>query len=113
VSKPFEITVEAVYLLRGRGVAVAGVHRGGEIRSGDKAELVGEEGTIPIDGVRVELHRPLGKLAVVLPGIERDQVHVGQVLRSPKKAKGRAKGDAGAAAEAKVSAEEQPPQLLT
>jgi translation elongation factor EF-Tu-like GTPase len=84
VSKPFEITVEAVFVLRGRGVAVAGAHKGGEIRTGDKAELVGDEGTIPIDEVRVEVHRPLGKLAVVLVGIDRDQVHVGQVLRKPR-----------------------------
>ena len=55
MSKPFEITVEAVYVLRGRGVAVAGTHKGGEIRTGDKAELVGETGTIPVDEVRVEL----------------------------------------------------------
>ena len=84
MSKPFEITVEAVYVLRGRGVAVAGAHRGGEIRTGDAAELVGETGTIPIDEVRVELHKPLGKLAVVLVGVERDQVHVGHVLRTPR-----------------------------
>lgn len=90
VSKPFEITVEAVYVLRGRGVAVAGAHKGGEIRTGDKAELVGETGTIPIDEVRVEMHKPLGKLAVVLVGVERDQVHVGQVLRKPRAAKAKA-----------------------
>jgi translation elongation factor EF-Tu-like GTPase len=87
VSKPFEITVEAVYVLRGRGVAIAGTHRGGEIRTGDKAELVGETGTIPIDEVRVEMHKPLGKFAVVLVGVDREQVHVGQVLRPPPRPK--------------------------
>jgi len=94
VSKPFEITVEAVYVLRGRGVAVAGAHRGGEIRTGDKAELVGETGTIPIDEVRVEMHKPLGKLAVVLVGVDREQVHVGQVLRTPRRPKTKAKAAA-------------------
>jgi GTPase len=106
VSKPFEITVEAVYLLRGRGVAVAGDHRGGEIRTGDRAELVGEAATIAVDEVRVELHKPLGKLAVVLVGVERDQVRVGQVLRSPGHPKTRA--------EAKARAREAPAgELLT
>jgi translation elongation factor EF-Tu-like GTPase len=100
VSKPFEITVEAVYVLRGRGVAVAGTHRGGEIRTGDKAELVGETGTIPIDEVRVEMHKPLGKFAVVLVGVDREQVHVGQVLRPPPRPKAtKAKGKAKASAE--------------
>jgi translation elongation factor EF-Tu-like GTPase len=94
VSKPFEITVEAVYVLRGRGVAIAGVHRGGEIRSGDQAELVGETGTIPVDEVRVELHKPLGKFAVVLVGVDREQVHVGQVLRTPRRTKAKAKAEA-------------------
>lgn len=84
MSKPFEITVEAVFVLRGRGVAIAGAHKGGEIRTGDRAELVDDQGTIPIDEVRVEVHRPLGKLAVVLVGVDRDQVHVGQVLRKPR-----------------------------
>lgn len=101
VSKPFEITVEAVFVLRGRGVAVAGDHRGGDIRSGDEAELVGEAGVIPIDEVKVEMHKPLGKLAVVLVGVERDQVHVGQVLRSP----GHPKTKAEAKARAKARAE--------
>ena len=101
VSKPFEITVEAVYVLRGRGVAVAGAHKGGEIRTGDKAELVGETGTIPIDEVRVEMHKPLGKLAVVLVGVDRDQVHVGQVLRKPRASKAKA----GSSANGKRQAE--------
>ena len=102
VSKPFEITVEAVYVLRGRGVAIAGAHKGGEIRTGDRAELVGETGTIPIDEVRVELHKPLGKLAVVLVGIDREQVHVGQVLRSPPRPKVKAKAETKAQAKAEA-----------
>jgi translation elongation factor EF-Tu-like GTPase len=84
VSKPFEVTVEAVYVLQGRGVAIAGEHRGGEIRNGVAAELVDDAGTVPVPEVKVEVHRPLGKLALVLVGVDRDQVHVGQVLRPPR-----------------------------
>jgi translation elongation factor EF-Tu-like GTPase len=92
VSKPFEVAVEAVYVLQGRGLTIAGTHKGGEIRTGDQAQLVGEKGTepVPVPEVRVEVHKPLGRLAVVLLGVDREQVKVGQKLRPPPRRKAKA-----------------------
>jgi translation elongation factor EF-Tu-like GTPase len=81
--QPFGLSVEDVFTVTGRGIAVAGVHVGGPINSGDAAVLVDRSGSIDVPSITVEMHAPPGKLCIVLHGVSIDVVHPGQRLEGP------------------------------
>jgi translation elongation factor EF-Tu-like GTPase len=83
LAEPYQVSVEDVFNLTGRGVAVIGVHTGGVINSGDRAVLRSGDTEVPVPELFVEIHHPPGKIALLLRGVERDQVLVGAVLGGP------------------------------
>jgi translation elongation factor EF-Tu-like GTPase len=78
-----QVTVEDVFDLTGRGIAILGTHSGGVINSGDAAVLRTADAETPVPEVWVELHSPPGRQALVLRGVTREQVQVGGILVGP------------------------------
>lgn len=83
MAEAYQVTVEDVFTLTGRGVAITGIHTGGVIRSGDQAVLRIHDAEVPVPELFVEFHHPPGKVALLLGGVDRDQVVVGAVLIGP------------------------------
>lgn len=83
-GRVWELVVQEVFRIQGRGQAVIGQHLGGNVRSGDPAAIVRKETEVGhVAGVVVEMSTPgPGRLALVLPGLDGESVRVGDRLVS-------------------------------
>ena len=77
------MTIEDLFNISGRGVAIIGVHTGGVIHSGDAGVLSTGHAEIAVPEIVVEIHGPPEKVALLLRGVERDDVTVGAILFGP------------------------------
>ena len=90
-DKPFLMSIEDVFSIKGRGTVATGrVERGG-VKVGDKVEIVGLGPTLDTTVTGVEMFNKTLDSAIagdncgaLLRGIEKDQVQRGQVLAAPK-----------------------------
>jgi translation elongation factor EF-Tu-like GTPase len=81
----FEFLVENSVTVTGRGVAVFGTWREGQIRSGDRVYLHTDADVVPIDEISIEYARLAGgeeQVVLLLRGLTVDQVPAGAVVRS-------------------------------
>lgn len=76
--------IEDVFTITGRGIAVCGLHSGGDVHSGDAATVTDEAGVLDVPRLTIEMHAPPGKLCLVLQGVGRDEVRSGAVLEGPR-----------------------------
>jgi elongation factor Tu len=90
-DKPFRLAVEGVHQIEGRGTVATGLIEQGEVRVGDKVEVVGLRDTIESTVTGVEMFRkPLdvGKaghnVGVLLRGVKGEDIERGQVVAAPK-----------------------------
>jgi len=90
-DKPFLISVEDVFSIKGRGTVATGRVERGEVKVGDAAEIVGlasENGKTTITGVEM-FNKTLDSAiagdncGVLLRGVEKDDVQRGQVICKP------------------------------
>jgi translation elongation factor EF-Tu-like GTPase len=84
-SDDFEFAVAHASTVAGRGVAVFGDWRAGQLRAGDSLYLhVGGREPVAVHGVSVEYARVDGgeQIALLLRDVIADDVPVGSVLRS-------------------------------
>jgi elongation factor Tu len=92
VDKPFMMSIEDVFSIKGRGTVVTGRVERGRIKVGDPVEIVGlKEKSITSVVTGVEMfHKSLDEgiagdnLGLLLRGIERTDVERGQVVAKPK-----------------------------
>jgi len=91
IDKAFLMPVEDVFTITGRGTVVTGRVERGEIKVGDKVEIVGLTATKESTVTGVEMFRKLldsakagDNAGILLRGIDRDAVQRGQVLAAPK-----------------------------
>ena len=90
MEKPFMMSVEDVFSIKGRGTVVTGRVDRGRIKVGDPLEIIGlhETSTTGVTGVEM-FHKSLDEglagdnLGLLLRGIERTDVERGQVLAKP------------------------------
>ena len=90
LDKPFMMSVEDVFSIKGRGTVVTGRIDRGIVKVGDPLEIIGlhETKTTVCTGVEM-FHKLLDQgqagdnVGVLLRGIEREQVERGQVLAKP------------------------------
>ncbi|MEM1098972.1 MAG: elongation factor Tu, partial [Planctomycetota bacterium] len=90
-DKPFLMSVEDVFSIKGRGTVATGRVERGEVKVGDTAEIVGlrETQTTTITGVEM-FNKTLDSAiagdncGVLLRGIEKKDVQRGQVIAAPK-----------------------------
>lgn len=83
-GRNWELVVQEVFRIQGRGQAVIGQHLGSNVRSGDSVAVLRKEAEVGhVAGVIVEMSTPSpGKLALVLPGLDGESVRVGDRLVS-------------------------------
>jgi elongation factor Tu len=90
-DKPFMMSVEDVFSIKGRGTVVTGRMDRGVVKVGDPAEIVGlkdESTSTVVTGVEM-FHKQLDEgmagdnLGLLLRGIEREDVERGQVIAKP------------------------------
>ena len=91
VDKDFLLAAEDVFSISGRGTVVTGRIEQGQIRVGDKVEIVGIKDTQETTITGVEMFRKElddaqagDNVGLLLRGIEKEQVQRGQVLCKPK-----------------------------
>ena len=92
VDKPFLISVEDVFSIKGRGTVATGRVERGVVKVGDVAEIVGLAPEIlqtTVTGVEMfnkslEQGQAGDNCGVLLRGVEKDQVQRGQVICKPK-----------------------------
>jgi elongation factor Tu len=91
IEKPFMMSVEDVFSIKGRGTVVTGRIDRGVIKIGEPIEIVGLRETTASVVTGVEMfHKQLDEgragdnVGLLLRGIERDDVERGQVLAKPK-----------------------------
>ena len=90
-DKPFMMSVEDVFSIKGRGTVVTGRIDRGTVKVGEPVEIVGlrETKTSVVTGVEM-FHKQLDEgiagdnVGILLRGIEREDVERGQVLAKPK-----------------------------
>ncbi len=89
-DKPFLMSVEDVFSIKGRGTVPTGRVERGVIKSGDEVEIVGLRETRKTVAVSLEMfHKTLpgaepgDAIGVLLRGIDRDEIERGQVLAAP------------------------------
>lgn len=90
-DSPFMMPIEDVFSIGGRGTVVTGKVERGELRVGDKVEIVGldSEGTDTVcTGVQafhkdVEAGRAGMNVGILLRGVKRNEVQRGQVITAP------------------------------
>ncbi|MFH1088065.1 MAG: elongation factor Tu [Chloroflexota bacterium] len=89
-DKPFLMSVEDVFGIKGRGTVVTGRVERGVIHPGDEVEAVGIKETRKVVATSLEMfHKTLeyaepgDAVGVLLRGIERDDIVRGQVLAAP------------------------------
>ncbi len=90
-DKPFLMSIEDVFSIKGRGTVATGRVERGQVKVGDKVELVGLANTLDTTVTGVEMFNKTLDSAIagdncgaLLRGIEKDQVQRGQVLAAPK-----------------------------
>lgn len=91
LDKPFLMSIEDVFSIKGRGTVATGRVERGQVKVGDKVELVGLADTLETTVTGVEMFNKTLDSAIagdncgaLLRGIEKDQVQRGQVLAAPK-----------------------------
>ncbi|UCD97771.1 MAG: elongation factor Tu [Chloroflexota bacterium] len=91
VDKPFMMSVEDVFSIKGRGTVVTGRVDRGKVKTSDPVEIVGLQEEIPssvVTGVEM-FHKTLDQgqagdnLGLLLRGIDRDEVERGMVIAAP------------------------------
>lgn len=89
-DKPFLMSVEDVFGIKGRGTVVTGRVDRGTVKTGDEIEIVGirETRKTVVTGVEMfhktmEIAEPGDAVGCLLRGIEREDVERGQVLAAP------------------------------
>jgi elongation factor Tu len=89
-DKPFLMSVEDVFAIKGRGTVATGRIERGVIKVGQEVELVGMKDTrkVVVTGVEMfhktlEEGQPGDAVGCLLRGIERDEIERGQVLALP------------------------------
>jgi elongation factor Tu len=90
VDAPFQMPIEDVFTISGRGTVVTGRVERGVIKTGDELEIVGIKATQKTTCTGVEMFKKLldrgeagDNVGVLLRGIERANVERGQVLAKP------------------------------
>jgi elongation factor Tu len=90
-DKPFMMSIEDVFSIKGRGTVVTGRIDRGIVKIGDPVEIIGLRETTSSVVTGVEMfHKQLDEgmagdnVGLLLRGIERDDVERGQVLAKPK-----------------------------
>jgi elongation factor Tu len=90
-DKPFLMSIEDVFSIKGRGTVATGRVERGAVKVGDKVEIVGLGDTQETTVTGVEMFNKTLDSAIagdncgaLLRGIEKDQVSRGQVLAAPK-----------------------------
>jgi elongation factor Tu len=91
VDKPFQMPIEDVFSITGRGTVVTGRIEQGVVKIGDQVEIVGIRPTTTTTVTGVEMFRKLldqgeagDNVGVLLRGTKKDDVERGQVLAKPK-----------------------------
>jgi elongation factor Tu len=87
IDKPFLMSIEDVFSIKGRGTVVTGRVDRGIIRTGDEVEILGLKETQKTVATGVEMFRKIldegqagDNIGVLLRGIDREEVERGQVL---------------------------------
>jgi len=100
-DKPFLMSVEDVFSIKGRGTVPTGRVERGVIKPGDEVEIVGLKETRKTVAVSLEMfHKTLtgaepgDAIGVLLRGIDRDEIERGQVLAAPGTVKPHAEAEA-------------------
>ncbi|MEO1236888.1 MAG: elongation factor Tu [Planctomycetota bacterium] len=90
-DKPFLMSIEDVFSIKGRGTVATGRVERGEVKVGDKVEIVGLGDTKETTVTGVEMFNKTLDSAIagdncgaLLRGIEKNEVERGQVLAAPK-----------------------------
>jgi elongation factor Tu len=90
IDKPFLMPVEDVFTITGRGTVATGRVERGQVRSGDKVEIVGLKETIETTVTSVEMFRKEldyaqagDNVGLLLRGVDRKDIERGQVLCKP------------------------------
>lgn len=90
LDKPFLMPVEDVFSISGRGTVTTGSIERGQVKVGDKVEIVGLKDTVETTVTGVEMFRKLmeegqagDNVGCLLRGIKKDEVDRGQVLAKP------------------------------
>ncbi len=90
MDRPFQMPIEDVFSITGRGTVVTGRVEQGVIRVGEEVEIVGIRETRKTVATGVEMFRKLldegragDNVGVLLRGIGKDEVERGQVLAAP------------------------------
>jgi elongation factor Tu len=89
-DKPFQMPIEDVFTIQGRGTVVTGKVEQGIVKVGDEVEIVGLRPTQKTVCTGVEMFRKLldqgqagDNIGVLLRGIKKEEVERGQVLCKP------------------------------
>ncbi len=90
VDKPFQMPVEDVFSISGRGTVATGRIERGIVKVGEEIELVGIKDTSKTTVTGVEMFRKLldegqagDNVGILLRGLKREEVERGQVLAKP------------------------------
>jgi elongation factor Tu len=91
IDKPFQMPIEDVFTISGRGTVVTGRIEQGIVKTGEEIEIVGIRETQKKVVTGVEMFRKIldegqagDNVGVLLRGTDRDEVERGQVLAKPK-----------------------------
>jgi elongation factor Tu len=89
-DKPFLMSVEDVFSIKGRGTVPTGRVERGVINAGNEVEIVGLRETKKVVAISLEMfHRTMSTaeagdaVGVLLRGVDRDEIERGQVLAAP------------------------------
>jgi elongation factor Tu len=89
-DKPFQMPIEDVFSISGRGTVVTGRIERGKVKVGEEVEIVGFRETFKTVVTGVEMFRKIldegqagDNVGVLLRGIKREEVERGQVLAHP------------------------------
>jgi elongation factor Tu len=89
-DKPFLMSVEDVFSIKGRGTVPTGRVERGVINSGNEVEIVGLRETKKVVAISLEMfHKTMSTaeagdaVGVLLRGVDRDEIERGQVLAAP------------------------------
>ncbi|NQU64448.1 MAG: elongation factor Tu, partial [SAR324 cluster bacterium] len=90
IDKPFQMPVEDIFSIQGRGTVATGRIERGVIKVGEKVEIVGIRPTIQTVATGVEMFRKLldqgqagDNIGLLLRGTKRDEIERGQVICKP------------------------------
>jgi len=90
-AKPFLMPVEDVFSITGRGTVATGRIERGQVKVGEKVEIVGINPTAETVVTGVEMFRKVldegmagDNVGLLLRGVDKDQIERGQVIAAPK-----------------------------